>query len=165
MNMPRLSLPALALLAVLGGCDALSGILLPTSTTIELVNDSDFDINVLLYTSGEEHLPESLLDDIGREHERQVAAGGRSAIRLACDDANAVLLDRADLLVIAGIGPTTQSGALRSPDDFLCGDTIVMTFDHSSALFDFGVSVDVVRGVVLGGFDLFAELSLGGTGQ
>jgi len=72
-----------------------------------------------------------------------IPPGGTRTFIRSCDDLQAIVLDDADLLILAGIGPETNTDVLRDGDDFRCGDLIEFTFSHSGAVFDFDVEVDV----------------------
>lgn len=114
-----------------------------TALSVELVNDSDYAVEVTAYTSEEDDIPASLIDDVGREHSRTIAAGQTARLTFNCDDARAIVIDRASLSVVGGLGPVTQTDVLRDESDFACGDTLVFTFDHTSIVFDFAVTTSV----------------------
>jgi hypothetical protein len=40
------------------------------------------------------------------------------------------MIDDADLQIVGGIGPETDTRVYRDGDDFNCGDSITFTFDH-----------------------------------
>ena len=41
------------------------------------------------------------------------------------------------------MGPEANTDVLRDGDEFRCGSTIVFTFSHSAAVFDFGITTRV----------------------
>jgi len=138
---------ALALI-LLPGCDALLAILLSgtNTTTVELVNNSDFDVDVILYYDDTQEIPDFLLTETGTLVEVTVAAGQTHRFSRSCDELQAIIIDDADLLVIGGIGPETSSDVLRDGEDFSCGSTVRFTFDHTAAILDFDVTTTNVSG-------------------
>ena len=137
----------LSLGLVTAGCEALEGILLPTTVTVSLVNDSsDFDVEVTLRYDDEDDIPELLLTQIGTEREFTVAPGQTATFTRSCDDLQAVMIEDAELLVVVGIGPDTDTGVLRIDDHFECGDEIVFTFTHSDVILDFAVTTQIRPG-------------------
>jgi len=68
-----------------------------------------------------------------------VAAGGVYPLSRNCDDLQAVVIEDADLRIIGGIGPETDSDVLRDGDEFGCGDTVTFTFTSS----DLGTNFEV----------------------
>jgi len=138
---------ALPLMAGVAGC-GVGGLVGGSSLAVELVNDSDFPVEVTIFTSDEDDIPQSLIDDLGDEIERTIPAGGTVRLSFGCDEVRAIVIDRASLSVVGGLGPVTQTDVLRDEDDFACGDTVALTFDHSSIVFDFAVSTSVRKGQV-----------------
>ena len=125
------------------GCEALVGLLRPSETTVVLVNDSDFDVEVVLFYDDDQNILKSLLTEIGEEMTLTLAAGGQSTFSRDCDDLQAIIIDDADLQLIGQLGPEANTDVLRDGDDFGCGDTITFTFDHSDVLFDFDIAVAI----------------------
>ena len=72
-----------------------------------------------------------------------VDPGETFTFALACDDVQAIILEDADLRVVAGVSPETDSNLPRDGDEFRCGDTIIFTFDHGLLLVDFGVTISI----------------------
>lgn len=129
------------LMLPLAGCDVLSDILLPSTVTVSLVNESpDYAIVVSLFHHDDDNVLELVLTEIGTEREYTIAPGATAMFMEDCDDLQAIVIDDADLRVLGGIGPETSSDVLRMDDDFECGDEIVFTFTHSDALLDFDVT-------------------------
>jgi len=123
------------------GCDALMDIVLPSTVTVLLVNDSsDFDVDVTLFYHDDEDVLEPILTEVGTEREFTIEPGGMTTFIRNCDDLQAIVIDDADLRVLGGVGPETSSDVLRMGEDFECGDQIVFTFTHSDVLLDFDVS-------------------------
>jgi hypothetical protein len=125
------------------GCGGLLGILLSQNTTVELVNNGDFDVDVRLYYDDTQEIPELLLVETGTRVETTVAPGQTYRFSKPCDEIQAIIIDNADLRVIGGIGPNTHTGVLRDGSDFSCGSTIRFTFNHSAAILDFDVTTSV----------------------
>ncbi len=134
---------ALILLAANLSCDSLVGLLRPRETTIVLANDSDFDIEIVLFYDEDQNILELLLTEIGEEMSLTIGAGEQSTFSRDCDDLQAIIIDDADLLLIGQLGPEVKTDVLRDGNEFGCGDTVTFTFDHSDALFDFSIAVKV----------------------
>ena len=124
--------------------DVLAAIFSPRVVTVVLDNQSpDFDVNVVLFTSDQQDIPEDLIDDLGDRDEFRLAPGDRVQFSRDCDDLQAIMIDDADLLVIGQIGPEDDTGVLRDGDDFGCGDRITFTFTHTDNVFDFHIETAV----------------------
>jgi hypothetical protein len=119
----------------------IAGIVGADETTVRLVNDGDFDVEVDLYYGDEQDVAEALLTEFGTHVQRTVDAGSVYTFSRDCDDLQAVIIDDADLAVIGTVEDDTD--VLRDGTDFGCGDTITFTFDHSDLLLDFRISIDV----------------------
>ena len=131
------------------GCDSLSGLigfLGPTVVTVELVNNSDFAVEGELFYDDEDDTIEELLEENGTRRQFVLPAGDRSSFSVNCDDLRAIIISDADLQLIGEIGPSASTDVLRDGNDFDCGDRIVFTFDHSSAIVDFDVTTSVQGG-------------------
>ena len=126
----------------LASCDALS-LLLPTTVTVRLVNNSEFPVEVKLYTSDTQEFLDFVLTELGDERNYTIPAGETVTFTEACDDLQAIVIDDADLQVLGGIGPEATSDELHDGDDFGCGDTITFTFSHSANILDFDVTDSV----------------------
>jgi len=61
--------------AGLAGCNSLVGLLRPSETTIVLANDSDFDVEVVLFYDDDQNILELLLTEIGEEMRLTIGAG------------------------------------------------------------------------------------------
>ena len=131
----------LAFLTTLPGCDLIG--LLPNRTTVRMVNNSDFDVEIVIFIDDEQDLPESVLTEVGTELRFTVAPGETASFSRDCDQLQAIIVDDADLSVVGEVGPDTSTDVLRDGSDFGCGDTITLTFDHSALVIDFAVSVSV----------------------
>ena len=135
-------LGVLSAVLVCAGCDFLLS-LSPATTTVRLVNLSDFPVEVTIFIDDEQDLPEDLLTEVGTEIQFTVAAGDTMTFSRECDAFQVMIVGDADLRIVGGIGPEARSDVLRDGDDFSCGDTITFTFDHSAAILDFDVSTSV----------------------
>ncbi len=102
----------------------------PSTITVELVNDGDFPVAVTIYIHDDQLVLDSLIDDFGTELTYTVAAGNTTTFSYACDELQAIKIGDADLQVIAGFGPETDSITYRDGTHFGCGDTITFTFTH-----------------------------------
>ena len=136
-----LSMTALGLLLPPLGCDALTGILLPTTVTVSLVNAGDYDVDVELFIYDEQEVPELALTELGDQLGFTIPPGETVTFVRSCDDLQVIVVDDADLRILGGAGPETNSDVLRDGDDFGCGDRITFTFSHTAAIFDFDVTV------------------------
>ncbi len=139
------SAAALALLIPLTGCPGLIDLLNPARTTVRVVNNGDFDVDVVIYYDEDQNVLEDLIDDVGTRVEFTIAPGGVQEFSRDCDDLQAIKVVDADLRVVGQVGPETSSGVVRDGDDFGCRDTITFTFDHSAVLVDFDVSTAITN--------------------
>ena len=139
----RYLLVLLAICPVVSGCDALTELFGADTVTVALVNNSSLglDVEVEIYISDQQEIPELLLTELGTKLEYTVEAGETVTFSRSCDDLQAIIVSNADLQLISGLGPATSSDVLRDGDYFSCGDTIVFTFDHTIVLVDFDVTV------------------------
>lgn len=130
-------------LLAISGCDALIGILEPQSVTVTLVNRAAFRVEVDLYYSEEDDIPESLLTTLGERLQFDLEPGEQVAFARDCEDLRAIIIDNAELQIIGGDEAST--GVLRDGDEFDCGDRI--TFTLRSVLFT-DLSIDTSVSVV-----------------
>ena len=131
----------LVLIPAMAGCDAVSAIIAAQGVTVELVNNGDFDVEAKMFYYDDQDVIEALLEEIGTEVNLTVQPGNSTAFSQDCEDFQAFFLENAELRVIGAIGPEASTDVLRDGDEFRCGDTIVLTFDHSDALLDFDVTI------------------------
>lgn len=147
---------AVGIAVAIVGCEGVLDIILPSTVTVTLVNDSpDFDVEAIIIYDDEDDLPKFLLVETGVQRDVVVGPGEQASFTRSCDDLRALVLDDADLQIIGGFGPETSSDVLRIDDEYECGDEIIFTFTHSDLMLDFRVSVDVIPspGLVLIGVD------------
>ncbi len=133
----------LLLCSALLGCDLILDIVPSPLTTIRLVNNSDFDVEVVIFIDDEQDIPEELISETGTELRFTLSPGETTSFSRVCNNLQALIVEDADLRVIGGAGPDASTDVLRDGDDFGCGDLIILTFDHSDAIVDFDVSVSV----------------------
>lgn len=143
MRTPTFVRAASLMFVALFGCQSILEILQPRIVQVHLVNRGDFAVDILLYYHEEQLIPKELLTEIGTRLEFTIAAGQEARFSRNCEALQAVVVDNADLRIIGQIGPKTDTDILRDGNDFRCGDTVVITFDHSSVLVDFHATVDV----------------------
>ncbi len=131
-------------LAGVCGCDALN-IILDPRVTVTLVNASDYPVDVTMFVSDDQDILESLLveESVGEKLLYTLAAGQTVSFSRPCDELQAMIIEQAELDVALGLGPEANTDVLRDGDDFSCGDEVVFTFDHSSQILDFDVTVAV----------------------
>ncbi|MEP0845280.1 MAG: hypothetical protein HRF50_00505 [Phycisphaerae bacterium] len=142
----RVSVAILAsVLASSAGCAFLDDLLGVNLTAVRLVNNGDFDVRAVLYFDDDQEIPREVLTEIGTRMEFTLAPGESASVIRDCDLIQAIVIDNAELMVIGQVGPETDTEVLRDGDDFGCGDTIVLTFDHGPLLTDFNISVAVER--------------------
>ena len=122
------------LFPLLGGCEVALDLLLPTTVTVELVNEGSLPVEVDLFLSDQQDIPEFLLTQVGEHLTFTVEAGETVSFTRTCDDLKALVIDDADLRVIGGFGPDTRGRVRREDTDFACGDTLRFTFTHPEDL-------------------------------
>lgn len=123
------------------GCDAISSIISPTTVTVELVNNGDYDVEASMFYYDDQDVIESFLTEFGTEVNLTVSPGETRSFTRDCDDFQAFMLDNAELRVLGAIGPEASTDVLRDGDEFNCGGTIVLTFNHTDAILDFDVTI------------------------
>ena len=133
---------AIGALAVLGSCDSGSpGLILGDQVGVQLVNDTDYDVDVVIRYHEDPDVSESTLTDDGPELDYAVQSGESINFQRDCDHLGAIIVESATLRVLGGLGPTADTRVFRDGEDFSCRDTIVFTFEGS--LLDFGITWDV----------------------
>ena len=142
MKSKSIACVGLLLFAGLVACDSRVGLVRPSDTTVVLVNNSDFAVEVKLFYDDDQNILEALLTEIGEEMTLTIGAGEQRTFSRDCDDLQAIIIEDADLLLVGQLGPEVKTDVLRDGNEFGCGDTITFTFEHSDALFDFSITVD-----------------------
>ncbi len=134
----------IGVLSLIAGCDGLVGILLPSTVTITLVNESaNFNVDGTIVYDDDDLFLRADLTALGTDLQFNLGPGASFSFPpLDCDEVEALILDDADLRVLGSVGPDTESDLLRVGDDFECGDEIVFTFTHSDIILDFDVVVE-----------------------
>jgi hypothetical protein len=146
--MKRASIRFLSVMLLLSAaqCGALRAVIQPTRVAVSLVNNSDFDVEVRLFTAENQEVPEDLIDDVGSERNFTLAPGQTQSFSDTCDNLQAIKIDRAQLRVIGDVfAPDESSDILRDGSDFNCGDRIIFTFDHTDVIVDFHIETRVER--------------------
>lgn len=134
---------AVAWAGAIGGCGILSAFFQPSTVRVLLVNDSDFDVRVVLILGENQDAPRELLEEIGDEERYTLKPGESIDFFRDCDEIQAVFVDHAELTIVGQIGPEADSEVLRDGDDYDCGDTVEFRFDHSALIADFQVTTRV----------------------
>ncbi|MDX2199002.1 MAG: hypothetical protein SF069_08530 [Phycisphaerae bacterium] len=130
-------------LVLAGGCQFLANLVSPNTVQVRLQNDGDFDVAVSMYVDGDQNVLSDLIEDQGTLLTFTLSPGEVQEFTRDCDDLQAIVVDNAELRVLGQIGPETSTDVLRDGDDFMCGDRITFTFDHSAIFTDFRVNVAV----------------------
>ena len=118
----------------------------PNTTRVRLVNNSDFNVNVVLFVGKEQNTIREVLRETGERIEFNIAPGQTADFSRDCDNLQAIVIDDADLMVLGSIGPGATTDVLRDGTNFGCGDTITFTFDHSVIITDFDIAISVAPG-------------------
>jgi hypothetical protein len=142
----------LAAVAAMGGCERLGldevELIVPglTTVTVELINDTPFDVDPHIRFDNDEGFLAQLFpaDELTTG---LLAPGDALAFDFACDELGLVFSDRAEQLDVFGVvAEADESNILTRDDDFHCGDLVRFRFLGD---FDqFGVVVSV-NGVVV----------------
>jgi hypothetical protein len=115
----------------------------PNTTTVRLVNNGDFPVDVELRTSSDQLILRDVLAQGGDRTDETVAAGAIATLTFDCDDLQAIMVENADLQVAGDVGPQADTDVYRDGDDFGCGDTITFTFDHPVVPLTLDIDVSV----------------------
>src|SRR5262245_47897706 len=91
------------------GCGLLVGLVDPPLTTVRLVNNADFNVNVVLYYDNEQDAPRDLLTEVGTRMEFNLTPGQTVSFDRDCTALQSVVIDNAELVVIGQIGPEAGS--------------------------------------------------------
>lgn len=116
------------------GCGWLTNLLSPTHVTVRLVNNTNFPLTVELRLGSDQNVLEALLASAGQEVNVTLGAGQTTTFTRPCDDLQAIMVNRADLDMGLGLGPSQKSGVYRDGNHFNCGDTLVFTFTQPNVL-------------------------------
>ncbi len=137
---PILAVTAIALASATTGCQSVADVVLPTTVTVTLTNTSnEFNVEVNLFYSNEQDMPDFLLREVGENVAQTIPPGESVTIQPNCEDLQAIMIDDANLIVVGGTGPDGNTDVLRDGENFNCGDTIQFTFTHTDAVVDFEV--------------------------
>ncbi len=143
--MKRLACLALVglVLPLVGACDLMK-LLQGKATTVQLVNNGDYPVNVELRFSDNQYELQVVLEEFGNELTYTIAAGEAVTFFKDCEDLQAILIRKADLDLVGSVGPSASTDILRDGDDFGCGDIITYTFSHP----DPPVSLEITENVI-----------------
>jgi len=131
----------IAVLAATAGCGVLD-LLLPSTTTVRLVNNGNFTVEGELFHGDEQFTIKELLKETGEELNFSIPSGETQTIIRDCDEIQAIFIDDARLQALL-LTPDDDTELLQDGTDFDCGDTITYTFTHSAILTDFEISTAV----------------------
>ena len=135
-------LSVVGMLAPLGSCDGtFPDLILGDEVVVRLLNNTDYDVDIVVYYDDDPDISESNLIANGTKLEFTLEPDEWTSFRRGCDRLQAVIVDQATLRVLGGLGPTTRSEVLRDGDEFGCRQTIGFRFEGS--LLNFDVSWDV----------------------
>jgi hypothetical protein len=137
------SLLALSMMTVvipLSSCPQLN-----RQTTVRLINNTDFEVQVQLFYDDDQELPEDLIQADGTEVNRTLAAGEAQSFSRDCEALQAIFIENAALNIIGDIGPEAGTDVYREPDDFGCGDTLTFTFTSNALGTDLDVSFSATQ--------------------
>jgi hypothetical protein len=112
------------------------------TTTVQLVNTGDFDIDVVLYIGEDEDAAESILTTFGDRIELTIPANQIASFSRDSEDIRAIVIDNAEINIIGGIGPEEDTRVYRERDDFSEGDTLVFTFSYEALPIDLDITFD-----------------------
>lgn len=127
-----ISLSALASIS-LQGCPFLQ-----PQTTVELVNDSQSQIEVQLFIDDDQLIAEEVLEETNPEVDLVLDPGEVYSYSRNCEEIQAVLV-HGDARIIGGIGPSSRTNVLRDGDDFGCGSLLEFSFRVE----DLGTSLEI----------------------
>ena len=137
-----LVLSMLALTVCLPGCgETLESLIVPPSTTtLRLINRTDFTVEATLYTSPVTNVSGSELSLIGTQRDFVLGTAQVEVVSLPCEEIMSFIVGSATLE--APGDPHDATGNVRS-GTYTCGDTITIIFDHTSNFQNFTVQVQV----------------------
>jgi len=107
--------------------------------TIEVVNSTPVAIEAIFATSDDPFITQDELLEFGDLSVLTVPAGEVDSFDLFCDEAAALILDQANLLVSGG--GSIGTNILYLDEDYFCGEIISFEFFASQDLFELDVEV------------------------
>ncbi|MBP7937139.1 MAG: hypothetical protein KA354_21045 [Phycisphaerae bacterium] len=134
---PLFLLGLAALLCMGNGCPISIS---PDTTSVRLVNNTAFPVEVRLYYAAQQNILESLLEAIGTEYEATIAPGTTASFSRDCEELQAIFIENAKLVVVGDVGPSTDTDVYRDGTDFGCGDTLTFTFTQPALPTEINVS-------------------------
>lgn len=128
---------------MLGGTVQVGGCPTEDVVTVTLFNDTGLPVAAILVYDFDPDISLDDLLDFGNALEFTVPADDAEAVDLLCDDAGAIALDVAELLV-DGVGPQVGTDVLRLGDHFFCGDFIDLIFTTNIGQTELDVEIEVI---------------------
>lgn len=111
----------------------------PSTITVEVVNDTSVALQATFDSSSNPNITQDELLTTGAISSLNVGSGLTDSFDLNCTDAEALILDRADLLVTAG--GVIGTNILYQGVDFFCGEVVSFDFTASQDLGTLNVNV------------------------
>jgi len=102
------------------------------TTTVRLVNNASFPVEVRLFYGDNQHSPESVLETFGHKLEFTIEPGDEESFSRDCDELQSIFIKKAELSILGDIGPSASTSVYRDGTDFGCGDSITFTFTQSA---------------------------------
>jgi hypothetical protein len=109
--------------------------------TVKYLNHADADVAVAMLYHKDDDKDRGDLRDDGSEIDTLVKMDESQNIVLDCDRAGSLMVDKAKLLVVADMGPSTDSDALHIGHDYECGDTVTVDFYNNPSQTDLYMDV------------------------
>lgn len=128
------SVASACLASLLAGCFG------PSETEVQLLNQTEFPVEVRLFYGDDQNLPEELLEAIGTEVTVTVNPGGSFTFSRDCEELQALFIEDAEIRVAPGISPDAATDVFREPDDFGCGDTLSFAFTANATNTDLDIT-------------------------
>ena len=113
--------------------------------TVNLVNKSpEFPVEATVFYD-DKQLPFTL-EQFGTKETRVIAPGSSIPLTVSCDKIESLVLDDADLLILAISAAETHTAVLYQGFGYECGDRIDFIFTHTATVTDFNVLTVVTPG-------------------
>jgi hypothetical protein len=112
----------------------------PSTTTVRLVNNAGFPVTVKLVYGPDQNVLQEILEATGNVLDFTLQPGTSDSFSRDCSGLQAVEIQRADLSIIGGIGPSSGTRVYRDGSDFFCGNTITFTFTQSITATELNIS-------------------------
>ncbi len=112
----------------------------PSSTTVRFVNNASFPVQVTMVYDSQQDVPQAILEATGHTFDVTVEPGAVATFSRACDELQAIEIEKAELSIIGDIGPSSSTRVYRDGSDFFCGSEVTFTFTQSITLTDLNIS-------------------------